>query len=171
MEAARVGDAVALATLFDRYHARLFAFLVRRTDRDAAEDLLQETWLRVVRGRGRYESGRRFSTWLFAIAINLCLDRGRRKAVERREREIALRASHAEGAQCSASGPDQGLDLQRVLAALPEPQREVFLLRRCVEFSEQEVAEILGLPVGTVKSRLHTAVHALRRSQESSDVG
>ncbi len=88
MERVQRGELRAFELLFDRFRGRLFGFLVRRCgDGSVAEDLLQETWLRVVRSRDRFDPRRRFSTWLFQIANNLCRDRVRRLEVERRGKQ------------------------------------------------------------------------------------
>ena len=76
----QAGDEGALAALMDRYKGPLYGFLNRRVGDAAADDLFQESWLRVVRARDRFDPRRRFSTWIFQIANNLCRDRGRRRA-------------------------------------------------------------------------------------------
>ena len=151
------GDEDALRELLGCFERPLSHFIARHTgDRDV-EDLYQETWLRVVREAGRFDPQRRFSTWLFQIAVNLCRDRHRR-------------TSHRETARSPGAGPDPGgqyaavearLDLGRLLAHLPEAQREVLILRYYHDCSEADVAEILGCPKGTVKSRLHQALARL----------
>ena len=109
MAAVRRGDEGALGVLLDRYRSRLFAFLIRRVgDPSAAEDLFQETWLRVVRARERFDPRRRFSTWLFQIANNLCRDRARRKAVAGRYAESMLEHSGNETSRRSAPALDEG---------------------------------------------------------------
>jgi len=175
----QAGDEQALASLMGRWKSPLYGFLSRRADPDAADDLFQETWLRLVRARQRFDPRRRFSTWLFQIANNLCRDRWRRRSVERR----ALQAvrEHAEVLARPAPGPDEPVERSerrgRVLAsldALPERLREVLVLRYYQELSEKEIASVLGIPRGTVKSRLHAAANALRAAAgplEGSDAG
>jgi RNA polymerase sigma-70 factor (ECF subfamily) len=156
----QAGSESALGTLVERWRSPLFGFLARR-GADDADDLFQETWLRVVRARRRYDPGRRFSTWLFQIANNLCRDRFRRSAVARRGR-----AAYAEHPAAPASAPDVRLDLERRLGALPDRLREVLVLRYYRDLGEREIAELLEIPPGTVKSRLHAAVRALRDGEE-----
>ncbi len=170
MAAVRRGDEGALGVLLDRYRSRLFAFLIRRVgDPSAAEDLFQETWLRVVRARERFDPRRRFSTWLFQIANNLCRDRARRKAVAGRYAERMLEHSGNETSRRSAPALDDRLDMHGRLAALPDPLREVLLLRYYHQLGERQIAEVVGVPRGTVKSRLHSAVKALRKQMEAED--
>ncbi len=168
MAAVRRGDEEALGILLDRYRSRLFGFLIRRIgDPSAAEDLFQETWLRVVRARERFDPARRFSTWLFHIANNLCRDRARRRAVAGRYAESMLEQTRNDPGRRSAPPLDERLDMQRRLAALPDHLREVLLLRYYHQLGEREIAEAVGVPPGTVKSRLHSAVKALRRQMEA----
>jgi RNA polymerase sigma-70 factor (ECF subfamily) len=145
----QAGDETALGELLERWRGRLFAFLARRTGATAAEDLFQETWLRVVRARDSYDPGRRFSTWLFQIANNLCRDRGRRLRVEEGWRD-AVREQVRHDPQRLEPPP------------LSDAFREVLILRYYHHLAEAEIAEVLGIPRGTVKSRLHHAVRALR---------
>lgn len=156
----RYGDEQALGALLERYRSPLFSFVARRAGDGVAEDLSQETWLRVVRGRASFDPKRRFSTWLFQIANNLCRDRARHHQVEQRYRE-ALPESDLPRSS-SSPGVEARIDMRQRLSELPEPQREVLVLRYYHELPEKDIAEIVGVPRGTVKSRLHAAVRALR---------
>jgi len=148
------GDETALAELLRRYERPLSYFLSRHTGGRDVEDLYQETWLRVVRAAARFDPARRFSTWLFQVAVNLCRDWHRRAPLEVHSRppEVA--------APSEVDRAESRLDAAKLLARLPEPQREVLILRYYYDLKEQDVADILGCPKGTVKSRLH---HALAR--------
>lgn len=165
MQGVQTGDDAALGELLDRYRLRLFAFAVRRSgDAASAEDLFQETWLRVVRARASFDPSRRFSTWLFQIANNLCRDLARRRAVEAKGRE-RLRAD-ADLEPPGDARPGLRIDVERSLAGLPDRLREVLVLRYYHQLSEREIARVAGVPPGTVKSRLHAAVRALRTEYE-----
>ena len=157
------GEAGAFEALFDRYRPRLFSFLARRCgDAATAEDLLQETWLRVVRARVRFDPRRRFSTWLFQIANNLCRDRARRRQVEDMGAE-QIRETRFSGADRGpAPDLDLRLEMQRRVSELPDRLSEVLVLRYYHDLPEREIAAITGVPPGTVKSRLHRAVQILR---------
>jgi RNA polymerase sigma-70 factor (ECF subfamily) len=149
------GDERALETLCGRYQRPLYGFIARHTGGRDVEDIYQETWLRAVRFAARFDPSRRFSTWLFQIAVNLCRDWHRRlplEAVEPREGERRV-GTHDPGPRLEAR-----LDAERLLARLPEPQRSVVILRYYHGFGEAETADILGCPAGTVKSRLHNAL-------------
>ncbi|HME73290.1 MAG TPA: sigma-70 family RNA polymerase sigma factor [Myxococcota bacterium] len=163
------GDATAFELLLQRYRQRLFGFLLRRASPQHTEDLFQETWLRVVRARESFDPARRFSTWLFQIANNLCRDGARRSAVEARE-QARLKSDVAAHGGAGVAALDAKLDAQQRLARLPERLREVLVLRYFEDLGEREIAEIVGVPPGTVKSRLHAAVRALRGAPEEHDV-
>ena len=157
----QAGNDEALALLMDRWRAPLYGFLTRRVG-DASDDVFQESWIRVVRARDRFDPERRFSTWLFQIANNLCRDRWRRLSARGRALEAVTRESVA--TRVPQSDPDvREPDTMRTrVLTLPEKQREVLVLRYYQDLSEAEIAEALSIPKGTVKSRLHTAVKSLR---------
>jgi len=163
MAAVARGDERALGSLVERHGARIHAHLTRLAGNVAdADDLLQETWVRVARGARSYETGRPVRPWLFGIASNLARDLHRRRAVRIR----AARASVAPERQPPAVRPLEQLALRERVARLPDRFREVVLLRFYEELSEAEMAEALGVPRGTVKSRLHGAIRELKRGWE-----
>lgn len=148
------GDARALETLCQRWERPLYAFLGRQTGGRDVDDLFQDTWLRVVRGAHRFDPNRRFSTWLFQIAVNRCRD------WRRRPPPAPVDPADLTGTPAPPDGADARLDVERLLAALPDGQRRAVILRYWHDCDEDEVARILRIPRGTVKSRLH---HAMRR--------
>lgn len=155
------GDEPALATLLERYERPLSRFLHRYTGGRDVEDLYQESWLRVVRHAERFDTSRRFSTWLFQIAVNLCRDWFRRQhPVD--DAEISDIAA-------APASDDARLDAKRLLMLLPAPQREVLILRYFHDLSEDEIARIVDAPKGTVKSRLHTALARLSAVVRAED--
>lgn len=149
------GDAAALEALVGRYEHALSGFLSRRTGGRDVEDLYQETWLRVVRAAPRFDAGRRFSTWLFQIATNLCRDWWRR------HREEGAAADLESAADPRPSDPSDAIAVESLLAKLPDLQREALVLRYYLDASEAEMSDILGCPRGTVKSRIHNALQRL----------
>ncbi len=159
------GDERALGALVERHSGRMHAHLVRMTGSgEDAEDLLQETWLRVARAARSFDPGRAVRPWLFGIASNLARDLHRRRAVRRRL------ASEARGAcEPVTPRPFETLALRDRVGRLPDRLREVLWLRYYEDLSEAEMAEALGIPRGTVKSRLHGAIRELKRGWE--DVG
>lgn len=152
------GDGDALRLLVERWDGRLRAFLGRQGGTDDVDDLAQETWLHVVRAAATFDPRRRFSTWLFQIAINC------RRDAFRRRRDVPLppeRVAGALGGADPAPALDARLDASRLLAALPDDQRSALVLRYYHDLGEEDVAAALGCPRGTVKSRLHHAVRKL----------
>lgn len=157
------GDERALSTLVERHAGRMHAHLVRMTGSgEDAEDLLQETWLRVARAARSFHPGRSVRPWLFGIASNLARDLHRRRAVRRRlASEVSRDAEPA--AVGAAVRPLETLALRDRVGRLPDRLREVLWLRYYEDLSEAEMAEALGIPRGTVKSRLHGAIRELKR--------
>ena len=175
----RKGDPDAITELIGRYQHRLYRFLVRMVgDPATAEDLFQQTWIRLMEKIGSYDARRSFEAWLFAIARNLAIDHLRRR------RGISLDEPDDSGSapvdRLSASGQDaltQLLDFERgaLLAAaigeLPAIHREVLTLRFEEDMKLEQIAEVAGVPLATVKSRLHRALESLRARIEASGKG
>ncbi len=179
------GDAGAFERLLRRHRGPLFTFLLRMLgDRERAEDLAQEAWLRVVKGAAAWDARARFKSWLYAIARNLCFDQSRRDRFRRTESLDAAAADGDEQGQpmgeripSSEAGPDRAAQsaelkplLVKALLALPEEQREVFVLREQSGLGFKEIAELLGVNENTVKSRMRYALEGLRRRLEQAGV-
>jgi RNA polymerase sigma-70 factor (ECF subfamily) len=159
MAAVASGDETALTALIDRYAANVHAYLLRHCGiREDADDLLQETWVRVARSAKSFDTARRFRSWIYGIASNLVRDGFRRRITkERALRELSTYPP----AEPGADSVDRG-ELRERVAELPENMRAVLLLRYYEGMSEAEMAEALDVPRGTVKSRLHAALRRLR---------
>lgn len=164
MAAVAAGEERALAALVERHSRRVHAYLVRRLGSVAdADDVLQDTWLRVARHAREFDRSRRFLPWLYGIATNRARDLFRREAVRLRARDGAPDERAGEGSRV-----DDHVELRERVQHLPERHREVLLLRYFVGLGEAEMAETLKIPPGTVKSRLHTAIRMLREQYEST---
>jgi RNA polymerase sigma-70 factor (ECF subfamily) len=177
MLAFRGGDAEAFQRLVNRHSKALYNFVLRNT-RDAAraEELLQEILLRVVRSKERYQRTARFTTWVYTIARNLCVDEARRARHRRHESLDAPRSAAESGERTMLSGlaseelatdeRTHGLQmrerLRQAFAALPDDQREVFLMRQVAGLSFREIADAIGAPENTAKSRMRYALEKLR---------
>jgi RNA polymerase sigma-70 factor (ECF subfamily) len=171
----RQGEVRAFEELVRRHRTPVFSFLLRLTgDRGRAEDLCQETFLRVVRAAEAWEPRALFRTWLYAVARNQAQDEARRKAFRRTEADAdpaaAAGASDAPDPEAAAAGALLRPKLEAALAALPEEQREVFLLREHAGLRFPEIAEVTGVPENTVKSRMRYALEALRERLEAMGV-
>jgi RNA polymerase sigma-70 factor (ECF subfamily) len=165
------GDAQAARELIQRYRRPLFGLLVQLTGSQSdAEDLFQDTFVRALGAQRGYDRRRRFKPWLFAIAVNLARDRHRREHLHQHPSltpegvlpEPAAASGAAVGGHAAADRLMERHLLEQAVAKLPPAQREVVVLRFFHDFREAEIAETLGLPKGTVKSRLHQAIGKLR---------
>ncbi len=169
------GDGDSLRLLVERHHSPLLGFLYRMTggDRALAEDMVQEAFLRVLRTIGQYQHPRPFKPWLYAIATNLIRDHYRRSETRHTvaASEQALRQIEAPGAvEDGLQEEDEAREIAAALLALPDLQREVVVLRYYQELSLAEIAALLDIPVGTVKSRLSIGLHRLREVLEKETV-
>ena len=170
----RRGDPDALGAVISRYQHRLYRYLLRLVREPAtADDLFQQTWLRVMERIGRYDAHRNFESWLFSVAHNLAVDFWRGKRGDSLE---ASDLSDSPGERLPAAGPDaleQLLDFERgdMLAAcmddLPAIHREVLTLRFEEDMKLEEIAEVACIPLSTVKSRLRRALEGLRAALEA----
>jgi RNA polymerase sigma-70 factor (ECF subfamily) len=177
MLAFKAGDARAFEELVRRHRGAVFNFLLRLTgQRQCAEDLLQETWLKVVRGATAWEAKAKLTTWIYTIARNLCTDAMRKESYRKAEsldRPISGEDERplAEAVPSGASLPDREAHnvsirpmLERALVMLPLEQREVFLLREHHGLPFKEIALVTGASENTVKSRMRYALEGLRRN-------
>lgn len=158
----KAGDQAAFEELYKLYQRPLVNYLFRLCgNRPLAEDLLQEAFLRLWRAAPTYEPTAKVSTYVFKIAHNLFLNeaaRRREKALEGVDREFRddpTAEIHRQEVQAA---------VQRAVEALPEGEREVLVLAEYNGFKYAEISEILGIPVGTVKSRMFSAVQHLKEA-------
>jgi RNA polymerase sigma-70 factor (ECF subfamily) len=186
---AKAGDEAAFTELIHRHEARVYNHALRLMgNAQDAEEVLQDTFLQVYRNLARFEERSRFSTWVYRIATNEALMRLRRAS---RKREVLLEdlpgKDEREGDEVrdfARSPLDDVFDqeirerLHEVLAELPEEYRVVFTMRDIDELSNAEVAEVLGISVPAVKSRLHRSRLHLRnrlsrifRERRAQDAG
>lgn len=183
IERYRMGQQEAFNTLVHRYRAELFHFLIRFCgDRAAAEDVFQDAFLQVHLSADTFDTSRRFKPWLFTIAANKARDHLRRKA---RRPAVPLDAPVGDPSEgrsfvdileadlpTASDQLDQRELGERVKACvdkMPDHLREIVLLAYFQKFSYQEIADVLGIPLGTVKSRLHTAVGTFAKNWKTAN--
>jgi RNA polymerase sigma-70 factor (ECF subfamily) len=174
------GDAGAFAVLLQRYQRPIFNFIARNVrDAEAAADLLQEVFTRVVQRSSDFNRASKFSTWLYAIARNLCIDHMRRMKHRRHasldgtgpgdhdgsgSAWVERLALAQPGIEREASAGGLRSRIAAAVEALPEEQREVFLMRELQQMPFAEIALVVGVSENTIKSRMR---YALERLQEA----
>lgn len=161
---ARGGDDRAFAALVRPHIDAVHGFLVRMTGHhDEAKDVLQETLVRVWKGLDSYEHDGRFRAWMFAIARNAALDR--RRAQRDTRRIDSLNGLSGDGASPADRAEQREFvgDLESALERLPEARRSVFLMRQESGMTFREIADAMGIPLGTALSHMHHAVRALKK--------
>lgn len=171
------GDAQALGTLYDRYADRLKAYAYRQGAK-RPDDVVQDAFMRIVRNGSSFKGNAKFKTWLFSITRNLCIDAARRdsfREMPKLEDPIGREGGMTRGdtianpsPQADASRAAQDAQfrvaLKDALAALPDDQRQVFLLRQHSGMAFAEIAEVVGCKENTAKSRMRYALVQLREA-------
>jgi RNA polymerase sigma-70 factor (ECF subfamily) len=172
------GDSSAFAFLVRRHKAPLYNFVLRHLrSQAAAEDITQEAFLRVVQRASDFKHEARFSTWLYTIARNLCIDHSRKMKLRRHPSldaptetsdgsrtllEVVPSSSTESDVERAAEWTAMRRSIVAAVEALPDDQREVFLLREVANLPFKEIAEVTGTPENTVKSRMRYALERLR---------
>jgi RNA polymerase sigma-70 factor (ECF subfamily) len=174
----RDGDATAFKTLFQRYRGPLFNFLLRRVrDRSRAEELYQDIWTKVIERCEEFRGDSKFSTWLYTIARNRCIDHSRRmkfrsySSLDAPQRDsdqppVERVANPGPSTEQLAAGATLKERIAHAVEELPEDQKEVFLLRQLQGLGFKEIAEVVEVPVNTVKSRMRYALERLQHQLE-----
>jgi RNA polymerase sigma-70 factor, ECF subfamily len=159
-------DAEAFRTLFNLYGPRVKAYMMRQgANAQLAEDLAQETMLTVWRKAALYSSGKgSAATWIFTIARNLRIDRLRREMPFQELPDAHEAAADEAPPDEIASQRERQARVQAVLVALPDDQREIVVLAYIDGLSHSEIARRVGVPLGTVKSRMRLAYNRIREA-------
>lgn len=158
------GDMKAFECLVDRYKVKLLNLIFRMLgNREESEDILQETFLRVYRERESYDFAYQFSTWIYTIALNLT-----KNELRKRKRYsflgIDLVSNRREFAVETSGNPTSiSLFLEKAIASLPRKYKSAFLMRDINQLPYERISETLGVPLGTVKSRVNRARGILRK--------
>lgn len=156
------GDADALAALLREHYPFVMNYLLKVTmNRPLAEDIAQETMIRAIESIAAFRRDSKFSTWLVAIASRLVIDAARRRKRERRWRqdEYAARSLRYETLQAQGEWP-AAMD---ALGRLPPGVRMAILLKHYYGYGYDEIGAMMGIPAGTVKSRVHNGINELRK--------
>ncbi len=166
------GDRAAFNTLMDRYERPVLNVIYRYLqDYNAAQDLMQETFLRIYKARERYEVRSKFSTWMFQIAVNLCLNERRSRSYRSHDSIEAMAAQPVPRELKDMRTLDPGESSRKAemaaivraaVASLSEEERAMVILAKWEEKSYEEIAQIMGCSIDAVKSRLYRAKKILR---------
>jgi RNA polymerase sigma-70 factor (ECF subfamily) len=170
MAQVRSGIGEMLGVLFERYHVPLFNFYLKLTgDRGTSEDLVQEVFFRILKYRHSYRVDTPFRAWMYQIARNARLDHLRKRRPETSwEPEMSPAIEPTDTAQQS----QEAVLLRRALMQISEDKREVLVLSRFQDMKYEEIAQLLGCEVNTVKTRVHRALQDLRQIyQQLSSTG
>jgi RNA polymerase sigma-70 factor (ECF subfamily) len=165
------GEREALSPLMERHHRRVYRIaLAYLRNPDDALDVVQETFVKTFEHAARWNPAAEVAPWITRIAVNQSIDRYRRERRRAQTMTPMAEGDHHESLDSGGISPEDAARgtqvkarLDRALRALPERQRAVFVLRHYEERSLEEIADVLGVRLGTVKSSLHRATHELRR--------
>jgi RNA polymerase sigma-70 factor (ECF subfamily) len=174
----RGGDRRAFAELVELYKDKIYHLGYRMLNqKQEAEDVVQETFLRVYTNLERYDENQKFSTWIYRIATNLCIDRLRKR---KPSYSIDAEMTDGEGSDwhsmlaSDSVGPDEELilsetqqNIRQAIQTLPDKYKTVVILRYLHDMSLQEISDVLEMPVTTVKTRVHRGREFLRKKLDS----
>src|SRR5438132_12601466 len=163
------GEIPQLAVLFERHHRSLFRYFVSMNrDRELAQDLVQDVFLRILRYRRTYDARQSFTAWMYQIARNAGVDQARKRPAEVvdiqdfSERQMEPRSSESGPEELAAQGQNLRI-LERALDQLADDKREILLLARYQEMKYEDISAVLGCEVNTVKVRVYRAMRALEQ--------
>ncbi len=169
MERCRNGDMAAFELIVLRHKDMLFNFIYHfLADYHRAQDIAQETFLRVLNNSGKYKSRDRFKTWLYSIAANLCKnelrDRKRHKTLSLEDSALEIENNHIYLSPDESYEREEITNLVKVaIKSLPDDQRLAIVMREYQDFNYEEIASVLKCSVGAVKSKIHRARQSIKK--------
>ncbi|HVF39432.1 MAG TPA: sigma-70 family RNA polymerase sigma factor [Gemmatimonadaceae bacterium] len=155
---AQAGDMDAFERIYREHSPRVFALCLRLSGggQTEASELMQDVFIRAWRGLGTFRGDCAFSSWLHRLTVNAMLESARSEK-RRAARVLTMEDPDTIGAHASTSSPDIAMDLERAIATLPYGARMAFVLHDVEGYQHQEIADQMGIAVGTVKAQLHRA--------------
>jgi RNA polymerase sigma factor (sigma-70 family) len=164
MEAVKRGELQQVTLLFERYHKRIFNFLARMTmDRDLAEDLTQNVFLRIIKYRTSYREGNKFQSWIYQVARNVFSDHYQAHKNKFSDFvDVEKISDHMADREESDEQDEKERILHRSMAKLTDEQRELLVLTRFQQMKYEEVAAIMDTTVANIKVKVHRAILKLR---------
>lgn len=178
LERFRSGSARAFEELVRRHQRALYHFVLRSVRHpQTAEEIHQDAWMRILEGAADFQRASKFTTWAYTVARNLCIDHARKAALRRHPSLDQPSSGSEDGPSLGEVVADRGAAVDRTaignelqvriaaaIEALPTDQREVFLMREYSNLQFKEIAEIVGAPENTVKSRMRYALERLQQA-------
>ena len=162
MLAVRDGDLHHLSELFERYHRRLYGFCYRMTDdRVAAQDIVQEVFLRVLKYREKYRDSGPFESWIFQIARNACSDFSKKHPSMCSVDDVPDAVKSTPGHDANFQQSEAIAVLRKALMQLPPEKRELIILTRYQGMTYEQLAKLMDADVGAMRVRLHRAIKQL----------
>lgn len=163
MEAVKNGDLQQASVLFERYHKRIFNFLARMTlDRNVAEDLTQNVFLRMIKYRGSFKEGNKFLPWIYQMARNIFSDHYQADKVKAGFVDIEKMKDSVSDKEENKEQDEREKLLYQSMSLLSDDQRELLVLTRFQHMKYEEVAAIMDTTVANIKVKVHRAIAALR---------
>ncbi|PWA11939.1 RNA polymerase subunit sigma-70 [Pueribacillus theae] len=158
------GNKQAYAHIINKYKNQLYATILRMTKHPQdAQDLVQEAFIKVYQQLGKYDETGKFSSWIYRVAINHCMDEFRKKRYKVKQVEIneghILHSNHPEVIFLKK---EKSRQLERLLSSLPQEERMIILLRYVNELSYSDISELIDVPLSTVRNKLHRAKKKMR---------
>lgn len=166
VQRAREGDARAFEGVYRRVSPRIYALCLRMTaDAEEAAERVQDVFVRAWERLDSFRGDSRFTTWLHRLAVNLVLQERRAKG-RRRAREVAEPDLERFGRSAVQAMPGTRIDLERAIAALPPRAREALVLRDVQGYRYEEIANLTGVSLGTVKAQIHRARGMVQKAMD-----
>lgn len=169
MEMFAGGNAEAFDELYERYSRPLYRFIAARggVSGEAAEEVLQEVFIKIMNAAQRFDTSRKFSSWLFRIADNTLRDALRRqKTADGHNRDAQDSFTASPGPEAIYENAERALFVQRLVLRLPPEQRDVLILREYAELSFKDIADVLDCPLNTALGRMHSALKKLKQMMD-----
>lgn len=175
IEEVRAGNMQAFTKIIDKYKNQLFATVLRMTKNpEDAQDLVQEAFIKVYEQLNKYDFKGSFSSWLYRVTINHCLDELRKKRYQVEHitfNEKGIESSEENEPEIVFLKKEKSRQLEKLIASLPEDERMIILLRYANERSYEEISELLHIPLSTVRNKLHRAKKKLRKIVQAEKGG
>lgn len=167
------GNKQAYGKIIEKYKNPLFATILRMTrNQQDAEDLVQESFIKIYHQLGKFNGKGSFSSWMYRVAINHCLDEFRKKRYKMEQVEInEVHAKDFQHPEVTYLKKEKNRQLEKLIGRLPEDERLILLLRYVNELSYKEISELMNVSLATVRNKLHRGKKKLRKTMQDGKGG